>query len=133
MQLFKCTHCGQPIYFENLFCGNCGYSFGFFTDSMQPVAFEPGYLYQYCANYTMHTCNWLVAEVNTSSFAEACELNRTIPDLRIPGYVERWKKLETAKHRLVYSLLRMKLPLDKHNQRIMQNRARIRFCCRPIL
>ena len=111
MQLFKCTHCGQPIYFENFFCGNCGSSLGFLTDSMQPIAFDPGYLYQYCANYQENTCNWLVAEANTSPFCRACELNRTIPNLGNPEYVARWKKLEIAKHRLVYSLLRMRLPL----------------------
>jgi len=111
MQLFKCTHCHQPIYFENIFCGNCGSTLGFLTDSMQPIAFDPGFLYQYCANYSHHTCNWLVAEVNSSAFCKACELNRTIPDLSNHDYRTRWEKLETAKHRLVYSLLRMKLPL----------------------
>ena len=111
MQLFKCTNCFQPIYFENIFCGNCGRSLGFLTDSMHPVAFDPGYLYQYCANHAHDNCNWLVPEDGYSAFCKACELNRTIPDLSNPDYVVRWKKLEIAKHRLVYSLLRMRLPL----------------------
>jgi hypothetical protein len=78
---------------------------------MYPIAFDPGYLFQYCANHSQDACNWLVPEGNPSPFCKACELNRTIPDLSNPDYVVRWKKLEIAKHRLVYSLLRMKLPL----------------------
>ena len=34
-----------------------------------------------------------------------------IPNLSRQEYIQRWKVLEEAKHRLVYSLLRMKLPL----------------------
>jgi len=111
MQLFKCTNCFQPIYFENLVCGNCGKSLGFLSETMHPVAFEPGYLYQYCENFQHGTCNWLVPESNGSTFCKACELNRIIPDLSNPEYILRWRKLEVAKHRLIYSLLRFKLPL----------------------
>lgn len=79
---------------------------------MKPIAFEPGYLYHYCTNYIHGTCNWLVPEGSGSGFCKACELNRTIPDLNNSDYNLRWKKLEVAKHRLVYSVLRLKLPLS---------------------
>ena len=111
MQLFKCTHCSSPIYFENTQCGNCGSSLGFLPESMHPVALSPGDPYRYCANHSQDTCNWLVPINDPSPFCKACELNRTIPDLSKPDYVTRWKKLETAKHRLIYALLKMKLPL----------------------
>jgi hypothetical protein len=45
------------------------------------------------------------------SFCRACRLNRTIPDLDTPGHVLCWQRLEGAKHRLVYGLLRLGLPL----------------------
>jgi hypothetical protein len=39
----------------------------------------------------------------------ACSLNRTIPDLSIPENHERWRKVETAKRRLVAQLLSLGL------------------------
>ena len=44
------------------------------------------------------------------TFCQACRLNRTIPDLGLPENLLRWQRLEAAKHRLVYSLLRLGLP-----------------------
>ena len=111
MQLFKCNHCSQPIYFENIFCGNCGSALGFLVETMHPLAFFPGDGYKYCANHDQGACNWLISVNQPSPFCRACELNRTIPNLNNPEYVTRWRKLEVAKHRLVYSLLQMNLPL----------------------
>ncbi len=58
----------------------------------------------------MYATGWY-RENHESVFCKACDLNRTIPDLGNPEYVQEWKTIETAKHRWVYSLLRMKLPL----------------------
>jgi hypothetical protein len=67
--------------------------------------------YQYCSNYQYGVCNWLVPAAGSNKFCKACQLNRTIPNLEKPEYLKRWKVLEVAKHRLVYSLIRMQLPL----------------------
>jgi hypothetical protein len=125
MKLFTCTHCGQYAYFENTYCEQCKNLLGFeatgltlktlftldkgllgFADSRKPTA-----QYRYCSNYQYGTCNWLVPADSISGFCVACELNRTIPDLSQSQYMARWKSLEWAKHRLVYSLLRMHLPV----------------------
>ncbi|MES1216275.1 MAG: putative zinc-binding peptidase [Bacteroidota bacterium] len=123
MKLFRCSHCGQPIYFENTYCEKCGLPLGFESESLQllPLVAENDLyrvndkkykkLYRYCSNYQYNVCNWLVPDGNESEFCRACELNHTIPDLNDPTHLEKWKKIEVAKHRLVYSLLRMKLPL----------------------
>jgi hypothetical protein len=111
MQVFKCTNCSSPIYFENIFCGNCGCSLGFLVDSMQPIALFPSEPYRYCANHAQDVCNWLLPASSTNLYCRACELNRTIPDLSNADHASRWKKLEIAKHRLIYSLLQMHLPL----------------------
>jgi hypothetical protein len=33
-----------------------------------------------------------------------------VPDLSVPQHLARWQTIEVAKHRLVYTLLRMGLP-----------------------
>lgn len=68
---------------------------------------EPGAgLYRRCANLdTPAACNWLFPEHNAGEFCVACSLNRTIPDLSIVENGERWRKVETAKRRLVAQLI----------------------------
>ena len=121
MKLFNCSNCGQLVYFENSRCERCGHSLGFnpFTlsqSSLIPIDDTWFYLlnddkklqYRYCSNHVWDVCNWLTRE---SYFCIACSLNRMIPDLTSLDYRARWTTIETAKHRLIYSLLRMGLPL----------------------
>ncbi len=49
-------------------------------------------------------------------FCIACRLNQTIPDLSAPGNQLLWQRLETEKRRLVYSLLRLGLPVVPRSQ-----------------
>ncbi|MBX0291171.1 putative zinc-binding peptidase [Hymenobacter sp. HSC-4F20] len=125
MKLFKCTHCGQVVYFENTQCEQCQYPLGFDVPSQQLVALEQqaegqrftqygqgtNTTYTYCANHTHNVCNWLVPANSGSEFCLACQLNRTIPKLSEPGHIARWHNLEQAKHRLVFSLLQLGLPV----------------------
>lgn len=65
-----------------------------------------------CANYAQHAvCNWMVHAADDRPFCPACRLNRTIPDLAVEGNIDLWRSLETEKHRLIYSLLRLGLPV----------------------
>jgi hypothetical protein len=125
MKLFKCSNCGQLIYFENSHCEQCGSKLGFHADDVQlyPLVEQDNSTftiynkldsihYQYCANHFYKVCNWLVPVNSDSVYCKACSLNRTIPNLNRPEYAARWKKIEKAKHRLVYSLLRLKLPFE---------------------
>lgn len=125
MRLFKCNHCGQVLYFENSKCEKCGYAIGFSDQSLQLMPlFEKGIntykiysdnserLCHYCKNHEYYVCNWLVPAERESSFCTACRLNRTIPDIDKIEYRWQWNKIENAKHRLVYTLLKMKLPLQ---------------------
>ncbi|NVL57205.1 hypothetical protein F2S70_25990, partial [Pseudomonas syringae pv. actinidiae] len=72
---------------------------------------EPGAgLYRRCANLdTPAACNWLFPAHNAGEFCVACSLNRTIPDLSIVENGERWRKVETAKRRLVAQLISLGL------------------------
>jgi hypothetical protein len=71
--------------------------------------------YRRCANLdSPASCNWLVAEddaANPRQVCIACRLNRTIPDLSVPGNGVLWGRLEGAKRRLVSSLLALNLPV----------------------
>jgi len=122
MKLFECQNCGQPLYFENATCESCGLRLGYLSEREVVTALEevdglwralavPGQRYRYCANAQHNVCNWLVASDSAEPFCAACRHNRTIPDLAGPENLEHWRKIEFAKHRLFYSLLRLRLPL----------------------
>jgi hypothetical protein len=134
MKLFSCAHCGQLLYFENNYCEQCQYPLGFLTSTLQLEALveqaahiftlyshensisEAKKEYVYCDNHQYGTCNWLIEKNSHTKYCEACRLNRTIPDLSKPEYVQRWHVLEIAKHRLVYTLLRMQMPIVSKHQ-----------------
>jgi hypothetical protein len=123
MKLFECQHCGQLLYFENTRCERCGHVLGYLPDRAllsalapqdgqrwRPLA-APEALQRFCANAVHDACNWLVPAAASRTFCQACRLNRTIPDLGPPDHLLRWQRLEAAKHRLVYGLLRFGLPV----------------------
>ena len=124
MKLFGCQGCGQLLYFENIRCENCGRALGYLTDMTEISALNPveggGWTalaapekaYKFCRNYDAGMCNWMVPADDEVGFCAACRHNRVIPDLSVPGNDVLWRKLETAKHRLFYSLLRLDLPLE---------------------
>lgn len=70
-------------------------------------------VYKYCANYGYGVCNWVLTENSANGvFCPACSVNRTIPNLNSEINRSRWRKIEVAKHRLIYSFLRLKLPFN---------------------
>jgi hypothetical protein len=122
MKLFECQNCGQPLYFEHRSCESCGLRLGYLprrelvtaleaADGLWRALAAPGERYRLCANSQHNICNWLVEPEGTDTFCTACRHNRTIPDLTDPDNLEHWRKIEIAKHRLFYSLLRFGLPL----------------------
>ncbi len=123
MKLFECQACGQLLYFESVRCERCERPLGYLSDKTTITALEPvdetswraladpDHVYRYCANKSYETCHWLVPTAGDEVFCQACRLNRTIPDLSIPRNLTLLQRLEIAKHRLVYSLIRLRLPL----------------------
>ncbi len=82
--------------------------------------------YRYCDNHAFQACNWIIPQDFPNMLCRACELNETIPDTTNPGHLEAWQQIEVAKHRLVYSLLRMNLPL-RNRHADPQNGLAFRF------
>ncbi|MCC2546346.1 putative zinc-binding peptidase [Hymenobacter sp. BT175] len=125
MKLFTCSHCGQQVYFENDQCEQCRHPLGFEPGQLQLLALhndgaqvflpvgegQDQIRYRYCANHAQQACNWLVPAAEESEFCRACALNSTIPKLDVPEHLTRWQTLEKGKHRLIYSLLRLGLPV----------------------
>jgi hypothetical protein len=122
MNLFKCQNCGQPLYFENTRCESCGRSLGYLVPKETVTALEPDNglwraladpkpRYRYCANVEHGVCNWLVPQNSPDMFCAACRHNRMIPDLSQPDNLTNWRKIEIAKRRLFYTLLKLRLPL----------------------
>ena len=124
MKLFSCQGCGQLLYFENVRCENCGRFLGYLPELTEITALDPvkgggsvalaapEKAYKFCQNYDAGVCNWMVPADDEAGFCAACRHNRVIPDLSVPGNDVLWRKLEAAKHRLFYSLLRLGLPLE---------------------
>jgi hypothetical protein len=121
MKLFECQNCGQPLYFENAVCESCGLRLGYLPERELMSALEavdgawralavPDERYRLCANAEHDVCNWLVPAAEPARFCAACRHNRMIPDLGSPENLARWRRIEFAKHRLFYTLLRLRLP-----------------------
>jgi hypothetical protein len=133
MRIFHCDHCGQAVFFENTFCGNCGHKLAYLPDlkivasldPVEPVAGGPavprwtspvpraaGRTYKLCDNYASHNvCNWAVPADDPNALCTSCRMTRVIPDLSAPGNENAWRRLEAAKRRLVYSLMEFRLPI----------------------
>jgi hypothetical protein len=127
MKLFECQNCGQPLYFENTRCESCGLRLGYLPaketvtalregdDGFRAMA-DPISRVRYCANAQQEVCNWLVPADSPDQFCAACRHNRMIPDLSLVENAANWRKIEVAKHRLFYTLLRLRLPLSTRDE-----------------
>src|SRR5689334_7822508 len=126
MKVFRCDHCRQLVFFENVRCVHCGHALAFLPDlgvlgSLEPAGNDlwrtpipraTGRAYRLCANYTgSNVCNWALPADDPDPLCPSCRLTRVIPDLGKPGRHEAWYKLEVAKRRLVYTLLALRLPV----------------------
>jgi hypothetical protein len=128
MKVFHCDHCGHLLFFENTNCLSCGHRVAYLADlgvigSLEtderdpalwrsPLASANGRAYRLCRNYAEHAvCNWAVAADDESPLCISCRLTQVIPDLAQPGVRRAWYRLETAKRRLVYTLLNAQLPV----------------------
>ena len=138
MKLFQCQCCRQILYFENTVCLQCGSVVGYLPEEDRMLAVDangpvwralpgaqgmpdPGPL-RFCRNWERSACNWMHAADDAgqagsgqagsgqAGFCLACQHNRTVPDLSTPDHVTLWTRMEAAKRRLMYSILRLNLP-----------------------
>ena len=70
-------------------------------------------LYRACRNYTEYeVCNWMVPAEEHGAYCESCRLNEVIPNLSEPENIKLWYRIEKAKRRLLYTLKRLRLPIN---------------------
>jgi hypothetical protein len=126
MKVFHCDRCRHLLFFENSYCVSCDATLAFVPEHGM-LALEPcdaehhrplrvslrGQLFRLCRNYREYqTCNWALPVDDGHAYCRSCRLTRTVPDLSDARHRVAWFKLETAKRRLVFTLLALRLPLS---------------------
>jgi hypothetical protein len=140
MKTFRCDYCGALAFFEDASCIQCGHTLGFLPDVMNLAALKPdkdeqwksltkgsqGRLYRACANGREYSvCNWFVPAEEPDEYCAACRLNALVPDVSGTENQARWRKIEAAKRRLVYTLRQLSLPTDGYPAKLW---PRLQFC-----
>jgi len=126
MKTYTCV-CGQLMFFQSVTCVNCRRELGFLPGLLWLSSLDPadnglwrptapqagGQLYKKCQNYSeANVCNWMIPQRQPDeAFCLSCRLNEIIPDLTNEANRALWASTESAKRRLVYSLIRLKLPI----------------------
>jgi hypothetical protein len=127
---YRCR-CRRIVFFGNSRCLACRAELGYEphlgklfaltpaqeSETWQLVGLRSAHvcLYRRCANLESSAgCNWVVrvnADAQPQKFCISCRLNRTIPDLSVPGNGELWGRIEVAKRRVISSLVALRLPV----------------------
>jgi hypothetical protein len=122
MPIRTCPACSFTLSFESRHCDRClrAVSFDPVGDAFLALDVELGAWtgdgggrseLVPCRNAALGVCNWLTPAGTREDRCLACRLNRTIPDLTVPGVLERWKSIEDAKRRMLHGILRLGLPV----------------------
>src|SRR6478752_5922954 len=106
MKQLICPNCQTRVFFEQSDCVQCGEALIFDTAQSNVVSAAAA---MSCANRDLIACNW--ATDDSDPFCPSCRLTRTIPNLVSDRNVALWKRVEQAKRRLTYDLMRLRLPL----------------------
>ncbi|MEH3108085.1 MAG: putative zinc-binding metallopeptidase [Sphingomonas fennica] len=122
MSGYACPNCRQLVQFEASACDSCGAALAYDPaidglrrwdrtagDWLDGAGAGTGLTA--CGNMRYMACNWLVAP-GGGALCRSCCHNRIIPDLAVPGVLERWRKTEAAKRRMIRGLIRIGLPLE---------------------
>jgi hypothetical protein len=120
VRIFRCDHCGHPVFFENVQCLHCGSALAFLPDRMFIAAIEPcpdegldttgepflwrrksprhaDRQYRMCHNHGTHqACNFAVPAHDPNPLCVSCRQTRILPDLTIAANQERWYRIEVA-------------------------------------
>ena len=126
MKPFACS-CGQPLFFDNMRCVNCGREVAYDPTARTLISLEPAGdglwmvvgdereprpRFRLCTNRTAAAaCNWLVPASAPGDFCLSCRLTRTIPSLRPAKECSSAVGTRVTKRRVLLALQHMNLPL----------------------
>lgn len=125
MQSFRCSVCGQLLFFHNSTCLQCGSELGFDLDHRRLAALRrddsdvgvltrtdgtPG-RFRRCANQLAARCNWLVPVDEPQSLCRSCRLTSVRPNDSEIDAMEAFADAEAAKRRLIDQVVALRLPL----------------------
>ena len=122
MPIRNCPICSRALSFESRHCEGCLRAVGFVSQDDVFLALDSeraGWIdatgtrrnAQPCRNTAFGACNWLVPADAGDTRCTACKLNRIIPDLTVAGVLDRWRRIEDAKRRMLHGVLRLGLPI----------------------
>jgi hypothetical protein len=132
MAIRSCPACAHALSLESRSCPACLRAVAFDPMHDRFLAFDPdqgtwlsdgeahGDLVP-CRNASVAACNWLTPAQEIEDRCLSCRLNRTIPDLTVPGVLDRWQRIEDAKRRMLHGALKLGLPItnDGTSQRLV--------------
>ncbi|HSV52841.1 MAG TPA: zinc-ribbon domain-containing protein, partial [Burkholderiaceae bacterium] len=107
MKIFRCDHCGHPVFFENVQCLQCGSALAFLPDRMLLAAVKAapgsedlwelrsdksdGTDYRMCHNHTVYqACNFAVQADDPNPLCVSCRQTRLLPDLSVADNLAHW-------------------------------------------
>ncbi|MFA8020435.1 zinc-binding metallopeptidase family protein [Bremerella cremea] len=130
MRTFRCQ-CGRKLFFGSTRCVACDATVAMCPCCRNVAAMAPqkdgswkctaagcGHVLKMCQNRVDHeVCNRGVEiEEEDQPRCTYCRLNRVIPDLKVPGNLEKWRRLETAKRRVLDGIELIGLPIGTPSQ-----------------
>lgn len=110
MQTFRCSTCGQLLFFENSLCLGCGSPLGYDPEVRLVDVFDPAE-HRPCANLTLASCNWLIPVDDPDELCASCRLTSVRPNDAEVDAMGAFAKAESAKRRLLDQIFALGLPV----------------------
>ena len=121
MRALSCPVCGNRVFFENFRCESCGTDLGFSCVEMKMKALTGAEAPAACANRANLVCNW--TSEDGEALCRSCRLDQVIPNLSFPVNVDRWRRIELAKRRVLVDLMRLRLPIVTRREDVSRGLA----------
>ena len=100
------------LFFGSSRCLKCNGEVGYDPQGGAMMRLQPGGRMKRCDNGVKHrVCNWVLPAESGEVLCISCRMNRTIPDLGTERNRMLWGRMEMAKRRFIYTLLRLGIAL----------------------